>query len=181
MPPIMQSAADIAERDGVTKQAVTKRVRAFAEKHGLQVERSSRGAIVAFNVVQYDLLRERLDDPSKTQRSPADPSPPARDPESYEEALRQKTWYEAERKRIELDEQIGKLIRVDELATAVDECGAQIVAVVRRLRNEADAMATAIARDGAHGARVTFKQIEDRLLREIAQALSDMLKPTPAS
>lgn len=172
MPPaVLATVSEIATRDGVSKQAVSKKVKALIE-HGLAVERDARGNVARVNVAQYDFLRGRHDDPSKDQRPQAPAEPPARDLNSYEEALRQKTWYEATRKGLELDEQIGELVRADEIEAAATDCGAEITAIVRRLQNDADNLAAAVARDGAHGLRVALKQVENRMLDEIADALS---------
>ena len=177
---VTASITEIAARDGISKQAVSKKVKDLIE-HGLAVERNARGHIARVNLPQYDYLRGRHDDPSKAQR-PApidDPTPPTVDPDSYDEALRKRTWYEAERKRLELEEKIGELIRVDQLAVAVDECGAEIVATVRRLQTEADTISAAVTRDGAHGLRVVLKQIENRMLGEIATSLDALARRAP--
>ena len=177
---VTASITEIAARDGISKQAVSKKVKDLIG-HGLAVERNGRGHIISVNLPQYDYLRGRHDDPSKAQR-PApidDPAPPAVDPDSYDEALRKRTWYEAERKRLELGEKIGELIRVDELAAAVDECGAEIVAIVRRLQTETDTIAAAVTRDGAHGLRVVLKQVENRMLGEIATSLDALARRAP--
>ena len=104
---LMWRASQVAKRDGISVQAVTRKVRHLAEKHGLTIERDSRGRIVAFNIAQYDHLRNRYADPSKAQVASA----PSMDgtANSYDEALRQKTWIEAERARLKLDEERGEL------------------------------------------------------------------------
>ena len=168
---IMMTAGEIAGRDGVTPQAVTKKFRELAER-GLEVERDTRGRITKANVAQYDLLRDRVGDPSKDQRPPREEEPaPLADPQSYDEALRKKTWYEAERKRLELEEQIGTLVRVAEIEESIDTCAEAIAAVVRRLQSETDGLATAVTRDGVHGLRVALKALETKMLADIAAAL----------
>lgn len=178
---LMMSAADVAKRDGVSKQAVSKKVRTFADKHGLEVQRGPRNAIVAFNVAQYDVLRERLDDPSKAQRSPppeADPPPPARR-ESYDEALRQKTVIETERSRLRLAEEKGELIRVATLADAIADCGAEISKIIDQLPGAADDLAAALGRDGVHGLRVTLKSIAQKVRVDVAAALAAIASNEP--
>lgn len=176
-PAVIATISEIAARDGISKQAVSKKVRELLDL-GLAVERNERGHIVSVNLAQYDYLRGRHDDPSKSQRpAAAEQNSPAN---SYDEALRKRTWYEAERKRLDLEEQIGRLIPVDEIATAVDECGAEIVQIVRQLQNETDAIAAVVAREGSHGLRVHLKQIESRFLAEIAKALRALATRAPA-
>lgn len=178
-PAVMCTPGEIADRDGVTKQSVTKKARELAAD-GLQVERDERGRITRINVAQYDQLRGRTDDPSKAQRPAPQSETPAVDPNSYDEALRKKTWYEAERKRLDLEQEFGNLIRVDELAIAVDECGAEIVATIRQLQNETDTIAATVARDGASGLRVLLKSIETRMLTDISASLDRLANNKPS-
>jgi len=57
----------IARRDGISKQAVSKNVRAFLE-HGLFVEQSVNGRITGVDVAEYDRLRGRSVDPAVAAR-----------------------------------------------------------------------------------------------------------------
>jgi predicted transcriptional regulator len=173
-PALMMTVSEIADRDGVSKQAVSKRVAALVESQGLAVERNARGHVERVNVAQYDHLRDRHGDPSKDQR-PSQPETPAKpDAESYEESLRLKTLYEATRRGLELDETLGKLVRVEELEPAADDIGAEIAGVVRSLETEADAYAAALMRDGPHGLRLVMKQTTYRMLTEIAEKLGGL-------
>lgn len=175
---VMWSISQIASRDGVSKQAVSKRVRDLAGRHGLAVERSPQGAIVAVNVAEYDHLRGRFDDPSKAQAprrpSPTAPQDPAGPNESYDEALRQKTWHEAEKRRLELEELAGGLVKVDEVNAAMDEAVERINLAVDRLPNAADDLAAAVAREGSHGLRVALKDLAVKLRAELADAFTAM-------
>ncbi|HWW46557.1 MAG TPA: ArsR family transcriptional regulator [Xanthobacteraceae bacterium] len=172
-PTVMMTVAELAERDRVSRPAISQKVKRLVEQHGLEVSRDDRGRVARINVAQYDMLRERVGDPSKDQRKPREAEGPPTETrnDSYDEALRLKTWYEAERKRLELDEQIGKLVRVDDVMQAVDTCSAAIAAAVRKLQNETDALATVVARDGVHGLRVALKALETKMLSEISTAL----------
>jgi hypothetical protein len=175
---VMWSISQIAGRDGVSKQAVSKRVRDLVGRHGLAVERSMQGAIVAVNVAEYDHLRERFDDPSKMQAprrpAPASAPDPVEPNESYDEALRQKTWHEAEKRRIELEELSGKLVRTADVNAAMDEAVERINLVVDRLPNAADDLAAAVAREGSHGLRVALKDLAVKLRGELADAFAAM-------
>lgn len=173
---VMWSISDIAERDGVSKQAVSKKVGDLVEKHGLTVERDSRGRVASVNVAEYDHKRGLFDDPSKTQR-PAQPEMKVKPSETYEEALRQKTWHEAERRRLELESLKGSLVPLAEIEIALGEVAADIIQALDRLPALADDIAAAIARDGGHGARVVLKGEVERLRSAIADALDKAIKP----
>lgn len=179
---LMWTVSQIADRDGISKQAVSKRVRDMAERQGLSVERDARGCITALNVAEYDHLRGRFADPSKAQaeRRPMrgeGPSSPAN--ESYDEALRQKTWHEAEKRRIELAEMKGELLRRDKVTAALAEVAERIVHAIDRIPRAADDIAAAVAKDGTHGARSLLKAEAQRLRAEITRVLDGLSDEAP--
>jgi DNA-binding transcriptional ArsR family regulator len=178
---VMWTVSAIAQRDGVSKQAVSRKVKKLAE-NGLTVERDGGGNVKAVNVVEYDRLRGRLDDPSKAQApAPGDFGAPAAkpDPESYNEAARQAKWIEAERKRIELAELKGELIRVDRFEAAIIQAAGEIAKICDRLPNVADDLAAAMTRGGVHALRVALKQVASRQRTEIADALAEIADASP--
>lgn len=166
----MLSVAELAERDQVSKPNVSRRVKQLREL-GLQVELDAQGRVAAVNSVQYDELRGRHDDPSKAQ-APARTAGLPVNGESYEEALRQKTWIEAERSRLQLAAAQGKVVPVDELADALSVAGERIVRAVDLLLNDGDDLAAAVAKEGVAGLRGHLKKIVHRMRGEIADALS---------
>lgn len=181
-PAVMWSPLQVAERDGVSKQAVARKARQLAERHGLTVERDTVGRIKKFNVVQYDQLRGKLDDPAHRQAGKAKPAPASAVPaaDSYDEARRQNAWLDAERSRLALDEARGRLVPVDGVRDAISAAGDAIAAVIDRLPNAADDLAAIVGRDGAHGARVELTKEAARLRTEIAAALRNALGGAPA-
>ncbi len=179
---VMWSIKQIHERDRVSKQAVSKKVKELVEKHGLAVERDGQGRIAAVNVVQYDLLRKRFNDPAKAQApkpEAAAASAPQPQSETYEEARRQATWHEAERRRLELEEIRGKLIRVDRLSDAVLEIGGDINLIIDRLPTQADELAATVGRDGPHGLRVALKQLAVKMREDIAEKMAVIAERAP--
>ncbi|MEX0745689.1 MAG: hypothetical protein WD118_08805 [Phycisphaeraceae bacterium] len=171
---VMLSIAALAERDRVSKPAVSRKVKQLVEKHGLAVERDDQGRVAAVNAAEYDHLRGRFGDPSKAQAPAAKGSAtgPTPENESYDEALRQKTWHDAERARIALDELKGKLVRLEALTEGLRLTAGEIAAVIDRLPNAADELAAAVARDGTHGLRVMLKQLAKDQRHAIANALA---------
>ena len=176
---VMWTAQQIADRDKISKQAVTKQVRRLADEHGLAVERDGRGRITKLNVVQYDALRQRFGDASKVQ-APKQPKAEARMPaaDSRDEAMRRSAWIEAERARLSLDELTGKLVRVADIAAAIAACGEAIAEIIDRLPNAADDLAAAVARDGSHGLRQALAGEAHRLRVEIANKLKAVASRT---
>jgi DNA-binding transcriptional ArsR family regulator len=179
----MMSIAALAQRDGVSKAAVSRKVKQLAEEHGLTVERDGQGRVAGVNVAEYDHLRGRYGDPSKAQaaRSVRVDTPPLQPNETYDEALRQKTWIEAERARLKLAEEAGQLLRVDRVADAAMTCGEDVVRSIDRLGGYVDEMAAAVAKDGVHGLRVLVKEITRRLKADVARSLEQIAAGAPVS
>jgi hypothetical protein len=185
----MWTIGRIAERDGVSKQAVSKKVQALAANHGLEITRDARGRISAVNVAGYDHLRERFGDATKAQAPARDdvdelPLPSAavgkpKGGDSLDEAQRQRAWIDAERARMRLAEEKKELLRADGVCDALDVCGAEIARIIDRLAISADDIAAAVGRDGAHGVRVLLKSIAQKMRADIATALAAIAADAP--
>lgn len=186
----MWSVKAIAERDGVSKQAVSTRAKRFAAESGLVVERDERNRILRLDVDQYDRLRSRFSDPAKAQgpakgpertggqltaQAPASKDAPELDllaaDSSYNEARRIQAWTKAERDKLalEVDKQI--YVRRDEVTEAVSAAGAAIATIIDRLPNAADDLAATVGRDGSRGLRIGLAKEAARIRSEIAAAL----------
>jgi hypothetical protein len=174
---VMWSVSRIAARDGISKQAVSRKVRELIPL-GLAVETDAQGRVTAVNLAEYDRLRARTDDPSKAQAPKAE-APNAPGPKSYDEALRQKTWHEAEKRRLELAELKGQLVRTEAVAEAVASCGGAIAAICDRLVNAADEFAAALARGGVHALGLALKQTARAQRADIAAALAAIADAAP--
>jgi hypothetical protein len=170
---VMWTVSQIAERDGVSKQAVSKHVGRLVES-GLMVERDGAGRVSAVNVADYDRLRGIHDHPDKAQA----PGRIAEAPnlitaeESYDEAARRQKWIQVEKERLQLEELKAVLVRHEIVRAAEMLCGEEIAAIIRRLPNQSDEMAAAVARDGTKGARLQYKKDVHRICIEISAALA---------
>lgn len=171
---VMLSISELAERDGVAKPTVSIAVKRLIEKHDLQVERDRRGRVSAVNAAQYDMLRERTGDPSKAQAPRKAERDKPREGDSYDDALRLKTIYGAERERLRLAEEKGELIPAVRVADAASSLADVIVSVLDRLPQAADDIAAAVAKDGAHGARAELKRLAVSSRRSIADVIAGL-------
>ena len=185
---VMLTIADLATRDGVSKPTVSIAVKRLVEKHGLTVERDAQGRVARVNAAEYDHLRGRYGDPSKAQ-APARAEPPAAEPapqrpgpapDGYNEALRQKTWIDAETRRLALNELRGHLVRRDRVEEALRLCVDPIARAFDRLPQEADELADAYERGGLHGLRQALKELARKGRSAAADALEGMLQSAPA-
>lgn len=178
---IMAAPAEVASRDGVTKQAVTKLVRRFVEEHDLPVERDGRDRITKFSLAHYDHYRGEFASSEKVAAARKEPVPmaPINSSTSRDEALRQEAWLKVAREKIRRQEQAGKLIRSDRERDALMVCGREIQARIDRLQNRADDMALAVSREGTHGLRVLLRKISFDLNTEIADMLAAIVMTAP--
>ena len=174
----MATPAEVAARDGVTKQAVTKLVRRFVDEHSLPVERDARDRIVRFSLAHYDHYRGEFASTEKiaAARKEAVAVQPVNSSTSRDEALRQEAWLKVGREKLRRQEHVGQLVRADRMRDALTVCGREIQSSIARLQNKADDMALAVSREGAHGLRVLLRQIAFDLNTEIADRLASIVE-----
>jgi hypothetical protein len=180
------SIAEIAGRDGVTKQAVSKQVRAYLRGDELPVQRDGRDRVSKVSLAHYDHLRRKYVNPAKaaallfTEPEPAAPSEGSgKDSTSFEEARRRGEWLKVTSQELRLAEEQGALVRKDFLVDALTKTGREIQKVVDRLQNRADDLANAVAKEGAHGVRVELRKISLALNGEIADRLAAIMTAAP--
>lgn len=185
---VMLSLGAIAERDGISKQAVSKAVNALVDKHGLPVQRDNRGRISGVSVAHYDHYRGHFGNGAMSQAPRVEPTDEGGGgggansrggPNSRDEALRQQAWIDLHRKKIAQAEEDGKLVRADILATALTVAGKTIQGEVNRLANRADDLALAVSKEGTSGARMVLRKIAAELNERIANALSQVAEQAP--
>lgn len=167
---VMWSVTRIAERDGVSRQAISKQVARLIEHHKLDVSRDSRGRVAAVNIVHFDDLRRRFGDSGKVHEPAAKPALPDPDQGSdatLDGARRLKLVLETEAIRLRLAEESGQLVRMDVMTEALTRLAEEIGRVVD-LPQHADTIAGASAR-GLHELRITLK----RLTTEMRTAIAD--------
>ncbi|MBY2911368.1 hypothetical protein [Rhizobium leguminosarum] len=187
MTDVMWSIAQIAERDGVSKAAVSKAAKKLIEdKPDTPVDRDSQGRIMRLSLAHYDHHRQRHVNPAKAKaeiRAPdqtGDAGAPKEDPSSsFDEARRQTEWLKLGRERIRHQEELGQLLRSDKIDQALRTAGLEIQAVIKRLSNRADDLALAVSKEGVHGARVLLRTIAFEMGNEIADRLEAVSKTAP--
>ncbi|MAY63987.1 MAG: hypothetical protein CML29_17425 [Rhizobiales bacterium] len=198
---VMMTLSALAERDGVSRQALSKTVRGLVDKHSdIPVERDGRGRITKVSVAHLDHYRDRYQNPAKvmaargtgsTGRPSSGSLPergersatgaPARDEESYEEARRLNEWLRYQRQKLAQDEEAGKLIRADSLAQSLETIGREIQAIVARLPNQADDLSLAAAKEGIHGLRSALRKVAFDINSAIADKMAEIGASAPAT
>lgn len=184
---IFATPAEVAAREGISKQAVTKLVRRLVDEHGLPVERDGRGRVVKFSLAHYDHLRGHFASSVKVAAARTDdppPQPKSAEPtnsSSRDEALRQDAWLKVGREKLRLQEDIGQLVRADMLRAALTTCGREINSLIARLPNRADDLALAVSKEGVHGLRVALRRVAFEISDQIADRLSTLSAEAPAT
>lgn len=175
---IMWTVSQIAERDGLSKAAVSKTItKLLEEKPDTPVDRDNRGRVSLVSLVHYDIHRERFLNPAKAKSRAAPQTVGAS--ESFEEARRQSEWLKVHRERVRHQEDVGDLIRKDHLGLALREAGSEVQAIIKRLPNRADEVAVAVSKEGVHGVRTLLRQIAFDIGNEIADRLLGVSQASP--
>lgn len=170
---VMWTVSRIAERDGVTRQAISKQVARLIGHHSLDVSRDSRGRVSAVNIVHFDDLRRRFGDSGKVRSQSDDrpvpqsePDQPAGSDATLDGARRIKLVYETEVLRLRLAEDAGSLLRKDLIEDGLDRLAEEIGRIVD-LPQHADVIAAAAGKS-LHELRIVLK----RLTLEMRTAIS---------
>lgn len=168
---VMWTVSRIAERDGVTRQAISKQVARLIDHHSLDVSRDGRGRVSAVNIVHFDDLRRRFGDSGKVrgqtdERPVPEPEQSAGSDATLDGARRIKLVYETEVLRLRLAEDAGSLLRKDLIEDGLDRLAEEIGRIVD-LPQHADVIAAAAGKS-LHELRIVLK----RLTLEMRTAIS---------
>ncbi|MDQ0314839.1 hypothetical protein [Amorphus orientalis] len=182
---VMVTPGEVAERDGVSKQAVTKIVRQLVDKHDLPVERDGRDRIARFSLAHYDHHRGQFASSARTTAARGSAAggkeTAAANSDSRDEALRREAWLRLDRAVLQQQEELKKLVRADKLQEGLSGAGRKIQSVVARLPNRADDMALAVSREGSQGLRTLLRTIAAEINREIADELDALARAAPVN
>ena len=170
------SVSDVAEKRGVSKQAISKRLKALEGR----VSTRKEGNRLLVNIAEYDKVTGAETDPAQELRNreihrpPNDgtsgqsPSGKASLAFSIQRAKRES--YDAEMARLRLEELQGKLVPVAAVEDAMVRCATVLLRVIEQLPGESDDPAVRIIlKNKVHELRAALER-EMRLLAEQAEA-----------
>jgi len=180
---VMYSPGEIAARDGVSKQAVSKTLAKLLRDHDdIPVERDARNRVIKVSLAHYDHHRGFFGNAAQAQAPKGSKDggvEPQRLTDSRDEALRQQAWLNLQREKLRHAEEQGSLVRADKLGEALVQAGRTIQSEVNRLQNRADDIALAVSKEGTSGARMELRKISQEINTRIADALAEMAKAAP--
>lgn len=166
------SGSELAKLKGVTKQTVSEKIARLVEAGKLEVK-PGKGKAKLVNVAAYDRAVGETTDLSRQQgaatKAASSGEGAQRDP-TFTKHQADKAGYEAELKRLDLEERLGRLRSVEEIEAAAVACGEAVVRLVDQIVLRADEIAAAVAKDGVMGARTALKAIQFDLRTRIAEA-----------
>ena len=191
-PKVMWSPAQIAERDGITKEAVLKAVRKLVKAHDFPVGRDGRGRIARISLAHWDHYRGRFADPAKIGARKGKPAKAAaravRDApvsqgvspgDSFEEAKRQNEWLKVDNQKMARAELAGNLVRKDKVDRGTESVILAIRARVGRLPNRADEIVAAAAVEGVSGSRRVMREIVFEMLASLESDFCEIAASAP--
>ncbi|TPM31783.1 MarR family transcriptional regulator [Mesorhizobium sp. B2-3-5] len=159
---------EIARRRGVSRAAISKRVKRLVAEGSIQT-RPGRGGTIEVELAAFDLATNeatRLDGgptpatSARARRSSAPQGGPAADKIRYEAALR----------RLDFEERIKNLVPIKHVEDAMVRAGEAIVRAIEQLPNFAGELLAA-TRDGEPAVRRKLREIKDHIRRQAAEAL----------
>lgn len=173
------SISEIARAKGVSKQAVSKKVDRLAATGAIET-RLGPGGQKLVNLAAYDQALGETTDLVRAQNGrksaqshsagPSLPGPSGDNPIlAYQQA--RKASYDADLKRLELGQKLGEFLRVADVEVAMARCAEALVRNIDQLASRDDALAAAVAREGAAGARAELKSIARDLRNVLAREM----------
>jgi hypothetical protein len=146
--------------------------------------RPGKGKTKLINVAAYDRAVGETTDLSKeqgaaTKAAMAGDSGASRDP-TFTQHQATRAGYEAELKRLDLEERLGKLRSVEDVEASAIKCGEAVVRIVEDKILRAEELAAAVAKDGVNGARRILKEIVFAEREQIAKAFSELASSADA-
>lgn len=171
LPAVLVTISDLARREGVSKQAISKRVARFAAENKLTVHDGPRGSRLV-SLAEFDRVVGQTADLGRTAaaatvRRAAEPS--ASHAFTSEQA-RHKA-YQADLAQLDLEERLGRLVPTAKLAEAGSRIAEAANRVIDAFAGRADDVAAAVHKDGTPGARAELRTMSRDLRAALAREL----------
>jgi len=178
------AVSQIAERRGVSRQAISKRVLKLGER--LPTRGAGRGLRV--HLPTFDALDAQMHDPAQDLRNRASarpapaaedapeapPGPPApREPSEYDSASARKKNADAEAAEMKLAQLRGELVPVREITNAAVVCGTEITQIVNGMK-AASGKLYAASKGGEEALAIALLEMVNGAVVKIGDSLSKL-------
>lgn len=184
------TVAELAKMRGLARQVMYRKVDRLVTLGQLELRSGVRGAKVV-NVAAFDAAVGEVTDLAREQgaatrrAAAALPSSSGGSDPSYTQEQARKMAYSADREKIALGEDLGRLVPVDRLEAEFARVLAPIARALTRLSARADDVTAAVGENGKAGARAFLEglgaDISNMIADAAAEALATLLKEAPRS
>lgn len=181
-----RSITELASLRGVSKQAISKRVKALAARRELPVRGEGRSLRV--HAPTFDQLCQATHDPAQDLRNrhqkASSPAPPPAEPDAAPKAAKAVSAYDdastreknarAELAEMQLAQRRGELLRARDIEHAAVEVGTAIAQRITALKTKAGQLYAAGATGGEDAVHVLLVEIVNATLTGVAESMSKL-------
>jgi hypothetical protein len=157
------SVAELAKLKGFSRQNAHKRVDDFAARGLLELRGQGRSKKVSLSA--FDAAVDLTENPAK---KPDDDAPVL-----FKDAKARTEHYKSELARLDLEERLGQLRPIDEIADALTTLGAEILRSTEDMDRWAEELFASARRDSLAKFRKLFKQRRREWAQRAAERLAD--------
>jgi DNA-binding MarR family transcriptional regulator len=172
VPPGWIAISDLARERQVDKSAISRRVARLEQLGLISTKRMGKTKLVnlaEFNhaiAATVDAVRESNGRggvaPEAGTAAPADPV--------LAQQQARRAGYDAELKRLDLEERLGRIVERADVEAAVEGCVVEFVRMVDALHTRADVLAAAVTKEGVSGLRIVLRGVSRELREALARA-----------
>lgn len=171
--PVMVTLAELARRKGVSKPAITKRVRRLADAGLIEIRQDGSNKLV--DIAAFDRAIGASGDPAKelaaeTAKTAEAPAPSS----AYRDAQTEKAQIDARRAHLDLMERLGKVVPTAHVEAAMVRAAEAIVREIDRMPSWASDLMLA-SNESEAAVRRALRDKRDALRSAIADALAPMV------
>jgi|GEM_PF-4870616 len=190
------SVSDVARQRGVTRQAISKRVKALAGRGKLSTQGEGRN--LRFHLPTFDVLTASSHDPAQDLRNRHQRSAPKQDEgsnerpvevdkekrqrpvpaaqdlansSSYDAASAREKNAKAELAEMQLAQRRAELIQVKDIAPAAGEIGVKLQQIILGLKSKAGKVYAAGATGGEEATHIALSAIADEMIAQTQNAM----------
>lgn len=165
---------ELADRQGVTRQAMHKRIKKLVASGHLKTKKSGRSVLV--NLAEYDFAVAKNGDAFAEQaaKTQSGQSQIGNEDLALRNAQRKKVQYDVELKKLQLDRELGKVRPVEEIENAGVSAASEILRVLEKLPSMADEITRAGGGTEFKKARVVAKRLVDEIRHKLVDALVEL-------
>jgi DNA-binding transcriptional ArsR family regulator len=156
------SVSELARERGVDKAAVSRRVKRL-EAQGLLATQNGPGGSKLINLAEFDKVTGETIDLVRATNGVSRVWPFKQSDLVLSKEQARRAAYDADLKELELLERQGKLVLIERVEEATIRFAENVVRKIDQFPTLADETASAIARNGANGARGILQKIADDL------------------